>query len=61
MKGGGGGSSGVLTRLTLRTRELPTTFGGVYVRIKATSDAAFRDLLSRVMHLYSERYVREVC
>jgi FAD/FMN-containing dehydrogenase len=54
VKGGGGGSFGVLTRLTLRTRELPTTFGGVYVRIKATSDAAFRDLLSRVMHLYSE-------
>ena len=55
VKGGGGGSFGVLSKLTLRTRELPTTFGGVYVRIKATSDAAFRDLLSRVMHLYSER------
>jgi FAD/FMN-containing dehydrogenase len=54
LKGGGGGSFGVLTRLTLRTRELPTTFGGVNVRIKATSDAAFRDLLSRVMRLYSE-------
>jgi FAD/FMN-containing dehydrogenase len=54
VKGGGGGSFGVLTKLTLRTRELPTTFGGVNVRIKATSDAAFRDLLSRVMHLYSE-------
>jgi FAD/FMN-containing dehydrogenase len=54
VKGGGGGSFGVLTRLTLRTRELPTTFGGVNVRIKATSDAAFRDLLSRVMNLYSE-------
>ena len=54
VKGGGGGSFGVLTRLTLRTRELPTTFGGVYVRIKATSGAAFQDLLLRVMHLYSE-------
>jgi FAD/FMN-containing dehydrogenase len=33
VKGGGGGSFGVLTRLTLCTRELPTTFGGVYVLI----------------------------
>ena len=54
VKGGGGGSFGVLTKLTLRTRELPTTFGGVYVRIKATSDAAFRDLLSKTMHFYSQ-------
>ncbi|HEV8358746.1 MAG TPA: FAD-dependent oxidoreductase, partial [Gemmatimonadales bacterium] len=29
LKGGGGGSFGVVTRLTLRTRELPDTFGGV--------------------------------
>jgi FAD/FMN-containing dehydrogenase len=54
VKGGGGGSFGVLTKLTLRTRELPTTFGRVYVRIKATSDAAFRDLVSKTMRFYSE-------
>jgi FAD/FMN-containing dehydrogenase len=54
VKGGGGGSFGVLTKLTLRTRELPTIFGGVYFRVKATSDTAFRDLVSRMMYFYSE-------
>jgi FAD/FMN-containing dehydrogenase len=54
VKGGGGGSFGVLTKLTLRTRELPTTFGRVYVRIRATSDGAFRDLVSKTMRFYSE-------
>ena len=44
IKGGGGGSLGVLIKLTLRTRDLPATFGAAIVSIKATSDAAFRDL-----------------
>ena len=43
IKGGGGGSFGVVTRLTLRTRELPAFFGGVDLKVTATSDAAFRD------------------
>jgi FAD/FMN-containing dehydrogenase len=55
IKGGGGGSFGVLTRLTLRTRELPTVFGRVGLRIRATSDSAFRDLISKTMGLYAER------
>ncbi len=54
IKGGGGGSLGVLTRLTLRTRELPRTFGGVFGRIKAASEGAFRELISRVMRFYSD-------
>jgi hypothetical protein len=53
IKGGGGGSFGVLTKLTLRTRELPVTFGVASARIKATSDTAFRDLISRTMRFYS--------
>jgi FAD/FMN-containing dehydrogenase len=54
IKGGGGGSLGVLTKLTLRTRELPETFGLVIARIKATSDGAFRDLIARTMRFYAE-------
>jgi FAD/FMN-containing dehydrogenase len=54
IKGGGGGSLGVLTKLTLRIRELPRTFGLVTARIKATSDAAFRDLIARTMRFYAE-------
>src|SRR6185437_13105616 len=34
LKGGGGGSLGVVTRLTLRTRELPEFFGAVFATIK---------------------------
>ena len=45
LKGGGGGSLGVVTRVTLRTRELPEYFGGVFGTIQAKSDAAFRKLI----------------
>ncbi len=47
IKGGGGGSLGVVTRLTLRTRELPEFFGGVSGSIKAASDAAYRALIAQ--------------
>jgi FAD/FMN-containing dehydrogenase len=36
LKGGGGGSIGVITRATLRTHELPSTFGAVSARIAAS-------------------------
>ncbi len=52
IKGGGGGSLGVVTRLTLRTRELPETFGGMFGRIKASSDDAYRALIAKVVEFY---------
>jgi FAD/FMN-containing dehydrogenase len=55
LKGGGGGSLGVVTRVTLRTRELPDYFGGVFGAIRATSDEAFRRLLARLIGLYADR------
>ena len=55
VKGGGGGGFGVLTRLTLRTRDLPTTFGAVYGTIKAASDAAFRDLIAKILSFYADK------
>jgi len=54
IKGGGGGSFGVVTRLTLRTYELPNVFGGANVTIKATSDAAYRRLIDRFVGFYAE-------
>jgi FAD/FMN-containing dehydrogenase len=55
LKGGGGGSLGVITRVTLRTRELPQFFGAVFGKIAAGSDASFRELISRAMSLYSDQ------
>jgi len=54
IKGGGGGSLGVITRLTLRTHELPAWFGIAFLTIKAASDAAFRRLIGRFISFYSE-------
>jgi FAD binding domain len=54
IKGGGGGSLGVVTKLTLATRELPAFFGGAFLTIKATSDAAFEKLIGRFLDFYKE-------
>ena len=53
IKGGGGGSWGLITRLTLRTHELPEHFGGAWGVIKARSDEAFRRLITRFFDLYT--------
>jgi FAD/FMN-containing dehydrogenase len=54
LKGGGGGSFGVVTRLTLRTHELPELFGYVGATIHAASAAAMRRLLGRFIEFYAE-------
>src|SRR5262249_56601825 len=55
LKGGGGGSLGIVTRLTLRTRELPQFFGAVVGTIRARSETAFRKLIARAMGFYADR------
>jgi hypothetical protein len=54
LKGGGGGSLGIVTRLTLKTHELPQWFGGAFVTVKASSDDAFRRLIGRFMTFYRD-------
>ena len=54
LKGGGGGSLGVVTRLTLKTHELPETFGAVFGAIQADSDEAYRALIARAIAFYHE-------
>lgn len=54
LKGGGGGSFGVVTRLTLRTHELPETFGAAFGRIRASSPEAYGRLIARFLAFYAE-------
>jgi FAD/FMN-containing dehydrogenase len=55
LKGGGGGSWGVVTRVTLRTHDLPQFFGWAGGKIQAKSDPAFQQLISRFMAFYAEK------
>lgn len=59
LKGGGGGTFGVVTRATLMTHQLPTHFGFVSGTIKAKSDGAFRALLERFITLYNASLANE--
>src|SRR5437764_15053813 len=54
LKGGGGGSLGVVTRLTLKTHELPPFFGAVSAAVHAFSDAAFRRLIGQFIDFYAD-------
>jgi FAD/FMN-containing dehydrogenase len=53
LKGGGGGTFGVVTRLTLKTHELPATFGAANWRVKANADDAYKALLARFIDAYA--------
>jgi FAD/FMN-containing dehydrogenase len=55
LKGGGGGTFGVVTRLTLRTHALPEFFGGVFATVHASNDAAFRRLIGRFVRFYADQ------
>ncbi len=55
LRGGGGGSWGVITRLTLRTHELPRHFGAAWGTVRAGSDESFRRLIGRFIDFYAER------
>lgn len=52
IKGGGGGTFGVVTRLTLRTHELPELFGAVGALIRPGSEAAYRALIAEALSFY---------
>jgi FAD/FMN-containing dehydrogenase len=54
LKGGGGGSLGVVTRLTLRVHALPEDFGAVNITVQATSAPAFRRLVGTMLDFYGK-------
>ena len=53
LKGGGGGTFGVVTRFTLATHELPYQFGALNWTVQARSDEAYRGLIARFLDLYA--------
>jgi FAD/FMN-containing dehydrogenase len=55
LKGGGGGTFGVVTRITLRTFDLPRFFGGVGGDIRASSGDAYRALIARFLEFYQSQ------
>jgi FAD/FMN-containing dehydrogenase len=57
LKGGGGGTFGVVTRLTLRTHDAPARIGAVNATIRANSDAAFRRLISAFVTLCADHLI----
>ena len=53
LKGGGSGF-GVVTRLTLRTHDLPEVIGVVLATIDAVSDDAYRRLIAKMVDFYAQ-------
>ncbi len=54
LKGGGGGSYGVVSKVTLRIHDLPEFFGVASFTIKAASDDANRRLIREFVNFYQE-------
>ena len=59
LKGGGGGSFGVVSKLTVRLHDLPEFFGGANFAIKAASDDTYRRLIREFVSFYSEHLFNE--
>jgi len=54
LKGGGGGTFGVVSKLTLRVRDLPELAGGASFTVKASSDDAYRRLIRHFVGFYRD-------
>jgi len=54
LKGGGGGTFGVVSKMTLRVHDLPEFFGTVNFTLKAASDDDYRRLLRQFVTFYRE-------
>jgi len=65
LKGGGGGTFGVVSRMTVRAHELPEFFGAANITIKASSDDGYRGLIRDIVafyrdHLFNEHWGEQV-
>lgn len=53
LRGGGGGTFGIVTRLTLRTHTLPETIGAALFEVVARDDTAWRALVAEIIDHYA--------
>ena len=59
LKGGGGGSFGVVTRLTLRTHDVPTWVGAVNATFKAETGESYLALVRLMLETYRDRLAND--
>jgi hypothetical protein len=59
LKGGGGGTFGVVSRMTARAHELPEFFGAANITITASSDDAYRGLIRDIFAFYRDHLFNE--
>ena len=52
LRGGGGGTFGVVTKMTMRTHPMPTTLGAVAGTVRARGDEDFRLVIDELVHLF---------
>jgi FAD/FMN-containing dehydrogenase len=65
LKGGGGGSFGVVSKVTVRAHDLPEFFGTANFTVKAASDDAYRRLIRKFVgfyrdHLFNDHWGEQV-
>jgi FAD/FMN-containing dehydrogenase len=58
LKGGGGGTYGVVTQVTLQTHPAPHSMGLVIGELSASDDAAYRELLAKFFAFYASKLMR---
>src|SRR6266851_1637698 len=54
LKGGGGSTFGVVSKMTLRVHDLPEFFGAANFTVKAASDDSYRRLIREFVRFYKE-------
>ncbi len=55
LRGGGGGTFGIVTSLTVRTHPLPPTVGATIFEVRASDEARWQELCRRIIGFYADQ------